>query len=195
MTKRIVKNKKGVSIAMISQAMMIISSMFIIMSVFVVLNALTNKSKDNSTEVKIYCQQLSEDFISLNNQVLKEAIESSEINSWSEKDIIDNTLDNFLTNYVGSSSKYSYKTGYPLVVKDPSNDTRTIQTVYAMFINDTELKYEMTIVADYDTNNISLTMKKSNSTINYFTCELGFEDVDTLKANGEYSLISWNLRI
>lgn len=187
MTKRLFKNKKGISIAMISQAMMIISAMFIIMSVFIVLNALTNKSKDNSTEIKIYCQQLSEDFISLNNQVLTEAIESSEINSWSEKDIMDNTLENFLNNYVGSSSKYSYKIGYPLVAND--------KTIHSMYINDTGLKYEITIVVDYNINNIALTMKKSNSTINYFTCELGFTSVDDLKANGEYDLLSWNLRI
>ena len=191
MTKRVFKDKKGISIAMISQAMMIISAMFVIMSVFIVLNALTNKSKDSSTEIKIYCQQLSEDFISLNNQVLTEAIESSVINSWSEKEIMDNTLENFLDSYVGSSSKYSYKIGYPLVVKDAQND----KTIHSMYINDTGLKYEITIVVDYKINNISLTMKKSNSTINYFTCELGFSDVDDLKANGEYDLLSWNLRI
>lgn len=156
-----IKSKKGVTIVMIMEAMVVISAMFLMMTTFIVVNSVADKTKKNKSEFRVDCYAVYQDFYDTSDQYVE----------FLSHDQTQASLDSIKSHYTSSGKIIeNYKSaGYSLV------DTTQDDTSVTYKLQNDSKKYIITIKLTKRTmagiNNqekttyiARLTMKKSYST-------------------------------
>lgn len=182
-----IKSKKGASIAIITQAMIIVFSMFMIISTFVVSDAVSNKNKKNYVELRTYCSQLGNDFIMKNEEFV-----------WQNKAVINDvetlltqSVDSFANSYIANNGYQEGTNGFVKENRDEHNNLESV--VYSIMNLETGKKYEVKISLNFeeDNNTITLSLKRTYSTTVYFVCTIQYNETN----NSFFDLKVWNLKI
>lgn len=172
---KVIKSKKGISMAMIVELMIILFAMFTTMSTFIVMQAITTKGKEKTLNTTSYSKQISAVFEDKYNGYLREYTKSGRYET--DVKILDNSNSDFLEFY--KDNGYTIKT---------EKTEENVSSYYSLWNN--ELKYEIVVEIDYVKLTSKVIFKKTLSTTIYFTEILKLDVVGP-----KYDIVDWKIRM